>query len=130
MVAGEDCIRGWQHLWNIVDVRGVAAAHALILENDVCSNGSRYQLPRLTRRCELTARQLQGDLQVLFPGFEIGDSPAGYGELIEKHGKSYDAPGPTARRPGGLGLETHAKEDTLRTTAETTRRSPVPDCAW
>ena len=35
MLRGKDCTRGWQHLWNIVDVRDVATACGLALSADI-----------------------------------------------------------------------------------------------
>ena len=44
MLSGKPCQRGWQALWNIVDVRDVAESQVLMIESDVCRNGDRYQL--------------------------------------------------------------------------------------
>lgn len=120
MLAGKECRRGWQHLWNVVDVRDVAAAHALILGNEVCGNGSRYQLAATDARGELSVRELQTHLQALFPDIEVGGPPAAYDAMIEKHGKPYDAPRAYCTRAREeLTLATHPIEDTLRTTGET-----------
>ena len=54
--------RGWQALWNIVDVRDVGESQALILESDVCKNGSRYQLSATDESGEIDVYQLQAHL--------------------------------------------------------------------
>jgi nucleoside-diphosphate-sugar epimerase len=120
MLRGKECARGWQHLWNIVDVRDVAAAHALAIESDVCTNGDRYQLSASDERGEIDVMQLQAHLQQLFPNIEVGGAPDALKPMLEKHGRVYDAPRAhcdKARRD--LGLETHAIEDTLRCTGQT-----------
>lgn len=119
-LAGNTNQRGWQALWNIVDVRDVGESQALMIESDVCKNGSRYQMSATDERGEITAKQLQEHLQALFPHIDVGAPPPEYDVIIEKYGKPYDAPRAhcdTAREE--LGLETHAVEDTLRTTGET-----------
>jgi dihydroflavonol-4-reductase len=120
MLRGKDCQRGWQHLWNIVDVRDVAAAHALAILSDVCRNGDRYQLAAADASGEIDCMQLQAHLQKLFPHVDVGGAPEALKPMLEKHGRVYDAPrarSDKARRD--LGLETHAVEDTLRETAQT-----------
>lgn len=120
MLAGKPVARGWQHLWNCVDVRDVAEAEVLIAESDVCGNASRYQLSATDASGELTARELQQHLQRLFPDIEVGGPPPEYDAMIEKHGQPYDAPRARCDRARAeLGLQTHAIEDTLRTTGET-----------
>ncbi len=120
MLAGKPVGRGWQHLWNCVDVRDVAEAQALIVESDVCTNGSRYQLSATDESGELTAKQLQEHLQRLFPHIDVGGPPPEYNAMIEKHGQPYDAPRAHCDRVRReLGLQTHAIDDTLRTTGET-----------
>jgi nucleoside-diphosphate-sugar epimerase len=120
MLRGKDCDRGWQHLWNIVDVRDVADAHALAIESDICTNGDRYQLCATDESGEIDCMQLQAHLQKLFPDIDVGGAPEALKPMLEKYGKVYDAPRAhcdKARRD--LGLETHAVEDTLRETAQT-----------
>jgi nucleoside-diphosphate-sugar epimerase len=120
MLRGKDCARGWQHLWNIVDVRDVALAHVLAIESDVCGNGDRYQLAATDESGEIDCMQLQAQLQKLFPGVEVGGAPEALQPMLEKYGKVFDAPRAhcdKARRD--LGLETHAIEDTLRETGRT-----------
>ena len=120
MLRGKPCQRGWQALWNIVDVRDVGEAQALIVESDVCKNGSRYQLSAADESGELDAFQLQAHLQRLFPHIDVGGAPDEIEPIIEKHGKVFDAPRAHCERARReLGLETHAIEDTLRETGQT-----------
>jgi nucleoside-diphosphate-sugar epimerase len=117
MLRGKDCERGWQHLWNIVDVRDVGEAHARAIESDVCKNGDRYQLSATDESGEIDCMQLQAHLQKLFPEIDVGGAPDALQPMLEKYGQVYDAPRAhcdKARRD--LGLETHAIEDTLRET--------------
>jgi len=69
MLAGKPCGRGWQHLWNIVDVRDVGEAHVLIAESERCANGMRYQLCATDHSGELNAMELHEHLARLFPPF-------------------------------------------------------------
>ncbi len=120
MLRGKPCQRGWQALWNIVDVRDVGESQALMIESDVCDNGWRYQLSATDEAGELDVFQLQAHLQRLFPHIDVGGAPDEIQPIIEKHGKVWDAPRAhcdKARRE--LGLETHAIEDTLRETGQT-----------
>jgi nucleoside-diphosphate-sugar epimerase len=120
MLRGKECQRGWQHLWNIVDVRDVAEAHALAIESDVCRNGDRYQLSATDESGELDCMQLQAHLQKLFPRIEVGGAPDAIKPMLEKYGKVFDAPRAhcdKARRD--LLLRTHAIEDTLGETGRT-----------
>ena len=120
MLRGKPCRRGWQHLWNIVDVRDVGESQALMVESDVCKNGDRYQLSATDESGEIDCMQLQAHLSKLFPHIDVGGAPDGLAPMLEKHGKVYDAPRAhcdKARRD--LGLETHAIEDTLRETGQT-----------
>ncbi len=120
MLAGKPCGRGWQALWNVVDVRDVGESQALIVESNVCENGSRYQLTATDESGEITAKQLQEHLQTLFPHIDVGGPPPEYDAMIEKHGKPWDAPRAHCDKAREeLGLETHSIEDTLRTTGET-----------
>ena len=120
MLRGKPCIRGWQALWNIVDVRDVGLAQALILESDRCRNGSRYQLSATDPSGELDVMQLQAHLQALFPDIEVGGGPPELAAMLEKYGAVYDAPRAHCDRAREeLGLETHAIEDTLRETGRT-----------
>ncbi len=120
MLRGKDCERGWQHLWNIADVRDVAEAHVLAAESEVPRNGDRYQLCAADESGEIDCRQLQAHLLELFPELDVGGAPEGYDKMIAKHGKVYDAPRAhcdKARKD--LGLRTHAIDDTLRETGRT-----------
>jgi nucleoside-diphosphate-sugar epimerase len=120
MLAGKPCPRGWQHLWNIVDVRDVGEAHALIIESDRCGNGARYQLAAKDRSAELNALELQAHLARLFPHIAVGGAPDAYADLIAKHGGPYDAPrGYSERARQELDLRQHAVEDTLFETGRT-----------
>ncbi len=120
MLAGHPCQRGWQALWNIVDVRDVGESEALMIESDVCENGSRYMLCATDERGEITAMQLHDHLQALFPHIDVGGVLPEYDAMIEKYGKPYDAPRAHCDKARDeLGLETRAIEDTLRTTGET-----------
>ena len=120
MLAGEDCQRGWQALWNIVDVRDVGESQALMIESDVCKNGSRYQLSATDESGELDVFQLQAHLLKLFPDINVGGAPDEIKPMIEKHGKVYDAPRAHCDKAREeLGLQTHAIEDTLLETGKT-----------
>lgn len=103
-----------------MDVRDVAEAQVLMMESDVPKNGSRYQLSATDESGEITAKQLQEQLQLLFPHINVGGPPPEYDAMIEKYGKPYDAPRAHCDKARNeLGLKTHAVEDTLRTTGET-----------
>ena len=120
MLAGEPCRRGWQALWNIVDVRDVGESQALMIESDVCTNGSRYMLCAPDESGEITAMQLHDHLQALFAHIDVGGVLPEYDAMIEKYGAPFDSPRAhcdKARQE--LGLRTHSIEDTLRTTGET-----------
>ena len=120
MLEGRPCKRGWQALWNIVDVRDVGEAHALILGSDRCGNGSRYQLTATDASGELDVWQLQAHLQRLFPDVTVGGEPEKMKAFLERRGRIHDGPRAhcdLAREE--LGLETHAIEDTLRETGQT-----------
>ncbi len=120
MLRGKPCQRGWQALWNIVDVRDVGESQALMIESDVCRNGWRYQLSATDESGELDVFQLQEHLQRLFPHIDVGGAPKEIEPIIEKYGKVYDAPRPHCDRAREeLGLETRAIEDTLRETGQT-----------
>lgn len=120
MLRGKDCERAWQHLWNIVDVRDVAEAHALALTSDVSKNGDRYQLSASDESGEIDCMQLQTHLQKLFPDYQPGGAPKALAPMLEKYGKVFDAPRAHCDKArNDLGLETHAIEDTLRETGRT-----------
>ena len=120
MLRGKPCKRGWQALWNIVDVRDVGESQALMIESDVCRNGSRYQLSATDESGELDVFQLQAHLQRLFPHVDVGGAPDEIKPIIEKHGKVWDGPRAHCDRARQeLGLKTHAIEDTLRETGQT-----------
>ncbi len=119
MLRGKPCIRAWQNLWNVVDVRDVAAAHVLAAESDAVANGERFQLSATDASGELDVLQLQAHLQALFPHIDVGGPPDAFDAFIEKHGSVFDAPRAhcdKARKV--LGLKTHAIEDTLRDTGQ------------
>jgi nucleoside-diphosphate-sugar epimerase len=120
MLAGEPCQRGWKHLWNIVDVRDVGASQVLMIESEVCENGSRYQLSASDETGELDVFQLQGHLQRLFPDIAVGGAPEEMAAMLAKHGSVYDSPRARCDKARAeLGLETHAIEDTLLETGRT-----------
>ncbi len=120
MLEGKPCRRGWQALWNTVDVRDVGEAEALMIESDVCQNGSRYMLCATDDSGEMTAMELHDHLQALFPHIEVGGVLPEYDEMIAKHGKPYDAPRAHCDKARSeLGLRTHDIRETLRTTGET-----------
>ncbi len=120
MLRGKPCGRGWHALWNIVDVRDVGESQALMVESDVCRNGSRYQLSATDESGELDVFQLQAHLQRLFPHIRVGGAPDEIKPMIEKHGRVYDAPRAHCDRARKeLGLETHPIEDTLGETGQT-----------
>jgi len=118
MMSGYPCPWGWQHLWNITDVRDVAEAHVLTLESLRCSNGDRYQLTAADGSGELTVTDLQAQLAALFPGHRVGGPPEEYSSFLAEHGGApYDAPRARCDRAVNvLGLKTHAVADTLRDT--------------
>jgi nucleoside-diphosphate-sugar epimerase len=120
MLAGKPCQRGWQALWNIVDVRDVGESQALMIESEACKNGSRYMLCATNETQEITALQLHEHLQALFPHIDVGGVLPEYDEMIKKHGKPYDSPRAHCNKARDeLGLATHSIRDTLRTTGET-----------
>jgi nucleoside-diphosphate-sugar epimerase len=119
-LTGKNNPRGWQALWNIVDVRDVAEAHVLIAESATCKNGDRFQLSATDESGEITVKQLQEHLQKQLPHIAVGGPPPEYDAMIEKYGKPYDAPRAHCDKARAeLGLKTHPVEDTIRTTAET-----------
>ena len=120
MLRGKDCERGWQHLWNVVDVRDVAEAHVLAIESDACRNGDRYQLSATDESGEIDCNRLQAHLAKSFPQIDVGGAPAAMAKMIEKYGKVYDAPRAHCDKARtNLGLKTHPIEDTLRETGRT-----------
>jgi nucleoside-diphosphate-sugar epimerase len=120
MLAGKPCQRGWQALWNIVDVRDVAESQVLMIESAVCKNGDRYQLSATDASGEIDCMQLQAHLLQLFPHIDVGGAPDELAPMLEKYGKVYDAPRAHCDKArGDLGLQTHAIEGTLRETGQT-----------
>ena len=120
MLAGKPCQRGWQALWNIVDVRDVAESQVLMIESDVCKNGDRYQLSATDESGEIDCMQLQAHLLELFPHIDVGGAPDELAPMLEKYGKVYDAPRAHCDKArANLGLETHSIKDTLRETGRT-----------
>ncbi len=120
MLAGQPCGRGWEYLWNIVDVRDVGQAHALIVESGNSENGARYQLTASDRAGELNAEELQTHLARLFPHINVGGPPKAYAEMVAKFGGPFDGPRAYCDRARTeLGLETHPVDDTLFETGRT-----------
>jgi nucleoside-diphosphate-sugar epimerase len=112
--------RGWQHLWNIVDVRDVGEAQALMIESVACANGDRFQLSATDESGEIDVIQLQTHLQSLFPDIDVGGAPEELAPMLEKHGQVFQAPlAHCDKARSKLGLQTHAIEDTLRETGQT-----------
>jgi nucleoside-diphosphate-sugar epimerase len=120
MLAGKPCGRGWQHLWNIVDVRDVGEAQAGIIESGSCKTGDRFQLSATDESGELNVAELQAHLARLFPDYDVGGPPDGYAAVIEKFGRPYDAPRAHCDKAiRELGLKTHTIDDTLLQTGRT-----------
>ena len=120
MLAGKTCKRGWQHLWNIVDVRDVAAAEVQAIEQAGCRNGDRFMLSATDASGEIDVPALQAHLQRLFPDIEVGGAPDELQATLQRHGQVFQAPlGHCDKARRELGLETHRIEDTLRATGET-----------
>lgn len=120
MLAGNTCEREWKSLWNIVDVRDVGEAQALMVESTVCKNGTRYQLCATDESGELSVLQVQAHLKKLFPKIDVGGPPEEIHPYIEKYGAVYQAPlAHCDRARKELSLKTHAIEDTLYETGKT-----------
>ena len=120
MLAGKPCQRGWQALWNIVDVRDVAESQVLMIDSAVCKNGDRYQLSATDASGEIDCMQLQAHLLQLFPHIDVGGAPDELAPMLEKYGKVCDAPRAHCDKArADLGLQTHAIEGTLRETGQT-----------
>ena len=120
MLRGKPCKRGWQALWNIVDVRDVGEAQVRVIESDTCKNGWRYQLSAADESGEIDAFQLQAHLQKIFPHIDVGGAPPEMEAYIAKYGRVYDAPRAHCDRAREeLGLKSHPIEDTLRETGRT-----------
>ncbi len=132
MLEGKPCPRGWQALWNIVDVRDVAEAHVLAAESGVVKPGSRYQLTASGRSGELNIWELQAHLQNLFPDIEVGGPPDEMAEFLKRRGgKTHDGPRAYCTKARqDLGLVTHAIEDTLRATGESMIHLGLLKPAW
>lgn len=115
MLAGKPCIRGFQALWNICDVRDCGEIQALIAESSNPRNGSRYNICATDDSGELNIFALQAKLMRLFPDIMIGGAPED-GSLKRVHD------GPRAHcdlARSELGLATHHIDDTLKATGET-----------
>jgi nucleoside-diphosphate-sugar epimerase len=120
MLAGKTVTLAWKSLWNIVDVRDVGESQALMIESDVCKNGSRYQLSATDESGELDVLQLQAHLQKLFPEINVGGAPSEMDQVLKKYGKVYQAPlAHCDKAREELGLKTHKIEDTLYETGKT-----------
>ena len=119
LLGGKICKRGYQHLWNIVDVRDVAESQALMLESDVCQNGYRYQLSATDGSGELSVPEIKTHLESLYLDFLIGSPPDDINSILEKHGQVFQSPlAHCDKARSELGLQTHPVRDTLRDTAE------------
>ena len=117
---GKSNQRGWQALWNIVDVRDVGESQALMIESDACKNGDRFQLSATDESGEIDVIELQAHLQKAFPNIDLGGAPDEMQAVLEKHGQVYQAPlAHCDKAREVLGLETHPVEETIRTTAQT-----------
>ncbi|MDP7638113.1 MAG: NAD-dependent epimerase/dehydratase family protein [Candidatus Hydrogenedentes bacterium] len=121
MLRGRLCWRGYGGLWNIVDVRDVGEAQALMIESDVCANGSRYHLGATDDSGIIDVFQLQAKLLELFPGVDVAGPPDEINAILEKNnGKVNDSPrGFCDKARKELGLQTHAIDDTLYETGKT-----------
>ena len=120
MLEGKPCPRGWQALWNIVDVRDVAEAHALVCESDNVKPSSRYQLSATDTNGELNVDELHAHLARLFPNLTIGGRPEEMATFLERRGSIHEGPrGYCTKAVKDLNLRTHLIEDTLKTTGET-----------
>ena len=119
LLAGKVCKRGYQHLWNIVDVRDVAESQVLMLESDVCKNGDRYQLSATDSAGELGVLEIKAHLESLYPQYVIGSPPEEIHAIIEKHGQVFQSPlAYCDKARTELGLQTHPIKETLHDTAE------------
>ena len=119
MLEGKPCPRGWEALWNVVDVRDVGEAHALVCLSDNVLPSSRYQLTATDQNGELNVDELQDHLQQLFPELKVGGRPEAMAEFLERRGAIHDGPRAYCTKAiRDLGLETHSIEDTLKQTAE------------
>eukprot|EP00747_Dinoflagellata_sp_TGD_P167643 gnl/TRDRNA2_/TRDRNA2_192382_c0_seq1.p1 gnl/TRDRNA2_/TRDRNA2_192382_c0~~gnl/TRDRNA2_/TRDRNA2_192382_c0_seq1.p1 ORF type:complete len:383 (+),score=73.12 gnl/TRDRNA2_/TRDRNA2_192382_c0_seq1:62-1210(+) len=113
LLRNKPVVRGQHNLWNIVDVRDVAEAHALAAESMNCRNGARYQLTATDDSGELNVFQLQTKLMRLFPDIHIGGAP-------DDVKRVYDGPRAHCNLARAeLGLRTHHIDDTLKTTGDT-----------
>ncbi len=113
--------RGGRMLWNLVDVRDVAAGHRLALESGLAGNGSRYILSAHDRDGEMFTWQLQARLRALFPEVdEIGGEAMVDGRPAEP---TYDSPRAYCLLAmAELGLRPRPVDETLRDTVESYRR--------
>jgi nucleoside-diphosphate-sugar epimerase len=118
LLAGETLTSGWRHLWHIIDVRDVGDAHARIVASPVSTSGDRYQLTSTNPSGELSARDLHGQLQTLFPQYEIGGPPAEFQDYVARHGGPFVTHAYCDKARNDLGLETHTVENTLFDTAK------------
>ncbi len=132
MLEGLPCPRGWQALWNIVDVRDVAEAHVLIAESGTVKPSSRYQLTATGRSGELDVWQLQAHLQNLFPNIHVGGAPMEMQEYLERRGgRVHDGPRAYCTKARtDLGLKTRSIEDTLHETGQTLIHLGLAEPSW
>ncbi len=120
MLEGKPCPRGWQALWNIVDVRDVGEAHARVCESKNVKPSSRYQLTATDKYGELNVDELQAHLQDLFPHLTVGGRPEEMAAFLKRRGAIHDGPRAYCTKAiTDLGLQTHSIESTLKTTGET-----------
>jgi nucleoside-diphosphate-sugar epimerase len=78
LLAGSTYDGPYHGVWRIVDARDVGKAQASILESDVREPGGRYLLTARDASGELDVSQIQVQLQILFPDYEIGGAPPDY----------------------------------------------------
>ena len=119
LLGGKICKRGYQHLWNIVDVRDVGEAQALMLSSEQCKNGDRFQLCATDESGELDVLELKSFLESFYPDMEIGQPHEEMYSIIEKYGKVRQTPiARSDKARNTLGLSTMPIEETLKATCE------------
>ena len=120
MLEGKPCPRGWQALWNVVDVRDVAEAHARVCESPNVQPSSRYQLTATNEEGCLDVDQLHDHLQNLFPNLKVGGRPDEMAAFLERRGKVHDGPRAYCNKAiQDLGMKTRSIEETLQATGQT-----------
>jgi nucleoside-diphosphate-sugar epimerase len=120
MLENKVCPRSPLTLWNIVDVRDIGEIQSLIIESDVCKNGSRYMGCATDESMELDVMQLKSHLEKLFPNIKVGPLPDELQPILDKYGNVFQTPlAHCDKALKDLGLKTHKIEDTLRETGQT-----------